>query len=115
MKDRHNRILRMLAELRESADEIFTIFTSGSCFRLYLILKALFPEAVACYSHRDGHWITKINERYYDIGGEIDPTFAIGNEYKETTDPTCLESAKIPRYSTTNPRTAAYSKYRRTT
>jgi hypothetical protein len=60
-----------LKELRESADVQYKIFTEGSCFRLYKILKLIYPEAIAYWSDRDNHCITRIDDKFYDIGGEV--------------------------------------------
>lgn len=43
----------------------------GSCFRLYLLLAEVFPEAEPWYD--SNHVITKIGERFYDIRGEVAP------------------------------------------
>ena len=47
------------------------IYTKGSCFELYKILKVLWPNAVPYY---DGdHIITRIDIEYYDITGKTIP------------------------------------------
>jgi hypothetical protein len=61
----------LLKELRDSAEIQLNIFTQGSCFRLYRILKLIYPSAVAYWSDRESHCITKIGAHFYDIGGEI--------------------------------------------
>lgn len=66
---------KFLEELRNSADIQYKIFTEGSCFRLYCILKTIFPKAIVYWSDIDGHAITKIEGKYYDIGGEINPSY----------------------------------------
>lgn len=68
-------INKFLTELRDSADLQYKIFTEGSCFRLYIILKVVYKNAKVYWSDRDNHAITKINKRYYDIGGEISPKY----------------------------------------
>jgi len=45
------------------------IFTKGSCFNFYLILKQMYPQALAYYN--EDHVITFIDGKYYDITGEI--------------------------------------------
>lgn len=74
-------IIEFLTELRESADIQFKVFTEGSCFRLYKILKVIFPEAKAYWSDIDNHCITKINGKYYDIGGEVKKEYIENNAY----------------------------------
>lgn len=43
------------------------MFTNGSCYKFYLILKEIYPDAVAYYD--SDHIITKIGSMYYDIEG----------------------------------------------
>lgn len=74
-------IKEFLEELRESADIQYKIFTEGSCFRLYCILKTVFPEALPYWSDMDGHAITKIDDKFYDIGGEIAVDYVNSNGY----------------------------------
>lgn len=64
-------IIEFLKELRDSADIQFKIFTQGSCFRLYLIVKTIFPKAKPFWSDLDNHCIIKLKGKYYDIGGEV--------------------------------------------
>lgn len=45
------------------------IYTKGSCYNLYVILKHVYPQAVA-YGDED-HIITEIDGKYYDITGEV--------------------------------------------
>lgn len=70
-----------LRELRESADLQFVIFTQGSCYRLGMILKTIFPEAVIYWSDLDNHAIVRIDGVFYDIGGVIKDSYANNNGY----------------------------------
>lgn len=72
---------KFLKELRDSADIQFKIFTEGSCFRLYMILKIIFPKAEAYWSDLDNHCITKIEEEFYDIGGIIKDSYIEDRSY----------------------------------
>lgn len=45
------------------------IFTRGGCYRFYLILKDRFPEAEAY--EIQGHCVSKIADRYWDITGAL--------------------------------------------
>lgn len=67
---KHDRILHFIATIRQSHPQMENIFTKGSCFYFYLILKEVFPEAE--YYDDFNHVITKIDDRFYDITGEID-------------------------------------------
>lgn len=111
------RIVNMLRELRDSAEPIQSIFTEGSCFRLYRILVNIFPQARPFYSQVDGHWITEIDGKYYDIGGEIDPSFVLEKQYEHITNEGTLASAYICKWSE-NPKYSygtSYNKYIQTT
>lgn len=65
----HDEILTFIRLIRESHPDMVNIFTRGSCWNFYKILKNRFPTAVAYYEV--GHIITKIGDRFYDITGEI--------------------------------------------
>jgi len=86
-------IEEFLKELKSSYHKNEMVYTEGSCFRLHSILKTLFPQAKPLYSILEGHWITEIDSRYYDINGEINADFAQQKEYREVTDTTTLSSA----------------------
>ena len=64
-------INKFLKELRDSSERIYSIYTKGSCYRLFSILSTIFPNAVPYWSDMDNHAITKIDNKFYDIGGEI--------------------------------------------
>lgn len=72
---------KFLKELRESADIQFKIFTEGSCFKLYRILKIVFPKAKAYWSDLDNHCITKVGDEFYDIGGIVKKSYIKGRSY----------------------------------
>jgi hypothetical protein len=66
---KHRKILRFIKAIRESVRGAELIYTHGSCYQFYLILKSIIPEAKAYYN--SDHVITKIGERFYDITGEV--------------------------------------------
>tara|TARA_R110002049_G_scaffold231127_1_gene403387 strand:- start:25750 stop:26076 length:327 start_codon:yes stop_codon:yes gene_type:complete len=76
-------INKLLQELRDSADIQNVIFTEGSCFRLYMILKIIFPKAKAYWSDMDNHCITKIDGQFYDIGGIIKKSYVRTRNYNK--------------------------------
>lgn len=46
------------------------VYTNGSCYRFYKILRCIDDRAIPYY---DGnHVITRIGDRYYDITGEVE-------------------------------------------
>ena len=44
---------------------------SGNCYYFAIILKERFPNAIIIYDVIDGHFITNIDNHYYDWTGEI--------------------------------------------
>lgn len=62
-------ILTLLKELRESYPSMGDIFLNGSCLNLYFILLSHYPSA-ECYFDMN-HVITKIDDKFYDITGEV--------------------------------------------
>lgn len=89
--------LDLIRELKGSYHLMSEIFTNGSCFKLTKILKTMFPSAVAMYSEKDGHWITKIDGKYYDIHGQLDVKYVKQQEYEEK-DRTTEVSADVCQY-----------------
>jgi hypothetical protein len=65
----HKKILELITEINNSNPIMKDIFLNGSCFNFYHILKVVFNDAEP-YCNID-HVITKINDKYYDITGEI--------------------------------------------
>ena len=101
-----------LTALRESADIQYCVFTQGSCFRLYQILKIIEPKAEAYWSDLDNHCITKIDGKFYDIGGEVSSAYITDCNYnkipkkqlkgyallKYTTDATHQPNVTVQKY-----------------
>lgn len=68
---KHFHVLAFLNCVRELHPEIEHACLHGKCFRLYMLLASCWPEAEPWY---DGnHVITKIDEKYYDIRGQVLP------------------------------------------
>lgn len=63
-------ILKFIETIRNSFVGSETVYTRGSCYKFYLILKELFPDAEAYYN--SDHVITEIDGKYYDITGEVE-------------------------------------------
>lgn len=53
---------------------------NGACFKLFLILRAVYPKAEPYYDVN--HIVTKINNRFYDIRGDV--TLEINKNGKHT-------------------------------
>lgn len=105
-------IVDFLKELKYSYHLNGKIYTEGSCFRLYKMLKCLFPNAKPYYSYIDGgHWITEINEKFYDINGEITRDYAEHKKYELIEDEITLASSYVPTFEG---QCSSYSKYKQT-
>ena len=57
----------LIESIRESFTGSVDVYTKGSCYRFYLILKSVFPESEPWYDI-DHVW-TKIGDNFYDING----------------------------------------------
>lgn len=70
-----NDFLRLL---RESDEFIEVIYLNGGCYKLSNILKEIYEGSVQYVVSYEGinydHVITKIEDKYYDIKGEVDLT-----------------------------------------
>lgn len=65
-------ILEFIFLIRGSFIGSERVYTEGSCYQFYRILKDKFPESEAYYN--SDHVITKIQGRFYDITGEVEKT-----------------------------------------
>ena len=59
----------LIAKIRDSFIGSQQVYTEGSCYHFYLILKEVFPDAEPWYDNE--HIVTKIGDKFYDITGEI--------------------------------------------
>lgn len=63
------KILALINEIR-SIPDAEKYFLKGGCFKLFTILRVVFPQAEPYYNGE--HVITKIFDKYYDITGMVD-------------------------------------------
>jgi hypothetical protein len=66
-----NSVERFLATLRDSVPDAVNVFTTGNCFKLYLLLRTIYPQARPYYRIAAGHVYTEIDGDYYDIEGKV--------------------------------------------
>ena len=64
-----SKVETFISRVRDSFVGSQQVYTEGSCYHFYLILKEVFPDAEA-YFDAD-HIITKIDDKFYDITGEV--------------------------------------------
>lgn len=62
-------ILNFIKTIRESFIGSEIVYTKGSCYNFFLIIKEVYPNA-QCY-YDENHVITKLGNKYYDITGEV--------------------------------------------
>lgn len=108
-KPKTSKILKFLKELKGSYYKNEMVYMEGSCFRLFCILKSIWNSAKPYYSELCGHWVTKIDGKYYDINGEISEEYISSRKFHHIKNKTQLSSAYIPTYER---QTTSYDKYR---
>lgn len=70
--NKHRNILNLISILRESHSQMENIYLHGSCFDLFRLLHSVYPEAIP-YTNCN-HIITRIDDKYYDITGVVNPS-----------------------------------------
>ena len=73
-------VLFFIQTIRNSFGGSVEVYTKGSCYQFYKILKQVFPQATAWYNI--DHVITEINGKFYDITGRVkkdDTYFPVDN------------------------------------
>lgn len=68
-------IFSILYLLRNSHWTMSEIFTNGSSYDLFTIIKTIYPEAEAYRSEKTGQIITRVADKFYDINGCVRPRF----------------------------------------
>ena len=83
-------ILRFIQTIRESFIGSEIVYTQGSCYKFYLILKEAFPQAKAYYN--SDHVITEIDGKFYDITGEVKKTnhLLVSDHYPNSSIKDCI-------------------------
>lgn len=80
-----NKVEKFIQVIRDSFIGSQQVYTEGSCYHFYKILKQVFPEA-ECWYNQD-HIITKIDDEFYDITGKISVDY-IYEKIEENDSPT---------------------------
>jgi hypothetical protein len=63
--------LHLIEAIRNSFPDARKVYTEGGCFELFKILRTVFPDAEPYYDEIEGHVITLINGKFYDITGQV--------------------------------------------
>lgn len=66
-----NEIELFIQTIRNSFVGSTAVYTRGSCYQFYLILKQVYPQSTPWYSADHDHVITCINGVLYDITGAL--------------------------------------------
>jgi len=64
-------ILAFIDTLKSTDKFIVDIFSFGGCYRLHLLLKALYPSCIPFIRADKDHVITKYRGKFYDITGQV--------------------------------------------
>ena len=67
-------ILQFIDNLRNSDRYIETIYTEGGCYQFYLLLGSMFIGCTPLISRDKDHIVTRYDNKYYDITGEVNGT-----------------------------------------
>lgn len=63
--------LVLIQQINRLHPDLYESCTRGNCYQFHLLLKLIYNDAIPYYN--SSHVITKIGDRFYDIGGECDP------------------------------------------
>ena len=73
----HEQVLKSITTIRESFVGSEIVFTNGSCYKFYQILRLVHP--VKPY-YANGHIVCELNGFFYDITGEVKGDFVLFDE-----------------------------------
>ena len=75
--------------------QIDSHFLDGNCYYFAVILKSRFPKGDIYYDVIDGHFIFKINNKFYDFTGEINVSSPV--KWSDFNDYDSLQKLRIIR------------------
>lgn len=83
-------ILEFIANFKRNREKsVNDIFLNGNCFHFALILSKLYSKGTIVYSCKQGHFVYKYKNKYYDITGEAKvelPIVKFGKKMNEYND-----------------------------
>ena len=62
---------RAMAALRDGHPDMVRLFTEGQCFTLFQAVRAIWPQAEALHSMKEGHGYFSLDGGSYDIRGRL--------------------------------------------
>lgn len=70
-----NDLCLIIQSIRESDYYIEHIYMRGGCYKFYLILKSIYPDAEPFIHQDKDHIVTKLSGKLFDIRGIIEDKF----------------------------------------
>lgn len=74
-----NEIIKFIEDFKSRGSGLEEVFLDGYCYYFAVILKERFNFLTIIYDPIKSHFITKFQDRYYDITGEITHNLDISN------------------------------------
>lgn len=73
-----NKVEKFIKEFKFAySQELEYVFLNGNCYHFAVILKDIYPEASLVYHEIEGHYLTLIDNRLYDITGDVTNNYNI--------------------------------------
>jgi hypothetical protein len=76
-------LLKTATAYKNKEHPLVEIYTSGSCYKFYELLKYIFPEAKAYYTKDRNHIVIKIGDNFYDITGKVKSKYLYSGKYDD--------------------------------
>jgi hypothetical protein len=86
-------MIKIIDAIRDSFVGSEKVYTKGSCFQFYLIIKAICPYAEPWYDGINGHVYAKVGDKFYDIYGELEDAEVLGILYDLRTEENLYKQA----------------------
>lgn len=91
----------IIAAIRNSFNDAVKVYTEGSCFQFYLIIKSICPYAEPWYDSIVGHVYAKVGDKFYDINGQLKDEELIGDLWDLRDEPNIYKRAGEWKYGDT--------------
>ena len=72
---------KFIKAIRQTDKYIEMIYMNGACYQFHLLLKTYYQDCIPFISTEKNHVITKYQNKFYDITGEVS-----GKDYTQMTD-----------------------------